>query len=81
MEVRVLIFGPAAALLRADHITIHLGADHSAAALLTAIASNYPALIPTLAGARVAINHSFALPDSPINPADEVALIALVSGG
>ncbi|MBM4114158.1 MAG: MoaD/ThiS family protein, partial [Phycisphaerae bacterium] len=38
-------------------------------------------LRPQLASARLAVNHEFAAFDRPISPEDEVALIAMVSGG
>jgi len=50
-------------------------------ALRERLAAAFPALRPHLSSARFAINSRFAAPDQPINPADEIALIGLVSGG
>lgn len=49
--------------------------------LLTAIGTAYPALVPALKTALVAVNKSFAFAETAIEPGDEIALFPPVSGG
>lgn len=83
MNVDVLLFGPAAKAAGADRLQVSTGAAPAPTAgdVLLALHASCPALAPFLAGARLAINHSFARESDPIRPGDEVALIALVGGG
>lgn len=81
MRVTVLLFGPQAAAMNAPRIEVETPTPATPASLLTSIAAQHPALTPTLAATRVARNGAFARPDEPLNPADELALIAMVSGG
>jgi molybdopterin converting factor small subunit len=80
MQFRVLLFGPAAAAAGTNQITLESASPLTAAATLERLAEN-PRLRPLLQGARLAVNHAFVSPDHPITGRDEVALIAMVSGG
>ncbi len=83
MEVTILLFGPAAMAFGNDRaaVTAHNGTTSSE--LLTSLASAHPPLRPFLAPgvARIAINRTFAAPDQIVQHGDELALIAMVSGG
>lgn len=81
MEVAVLIFGPVARAAGADRLTVRLDGDRSCAALLAAIRRQHPAVAPLAAAGRIAINQSFADASAIVRDGDEVALVALVSGG
>lgn len=81
MVVRVLLFGPEAAALGRDSVSVDLPADADCRLLRDRLQAEYSALAPYLRAARLAVNHEFAPPDQPLNPADEVALIGLVAGG
>lgn len=86
MTLDLLIFGPAAAAAGADRVSVRVPdepAGATAAAVLRAAADQHPALADLAAsrGARLAINHEFAAPHDRVRPGDELALIAMVSGG
>ncbi len=81
MSIRVLLFGPEAAALGRDHILVALEPGDNCAALLERLHADFPALRPSLAAARLAVNSEFAPPDHPVRAGDEVALIGMVSGG
>lgn len=81
MEVRILLFGPAADAAGAGRVTIRLDGERTVAALSDAIVRAHPALATAVREGRFAVNHAFASPSTTIRPEDEVALIALVSGG
>jgi MoaE-MoaD fusion protein len=80
MKIRVLLFGPAAGATGATHITLDAPAPVTPRSVLASLADR-PALRPLLAGARIAVNHEFVAPEHAIGERDELALIALVSGG
>lgn len=80
MQFRVLLFGPAATAAGTGQITLESPAPLTARATLERLAE-VPALRPLLTGARLAVNHAFVAPDHPVRESDELALIALVSGG
>jgi len=80
VQIRVLIFGGAAALAGARSVTVEVDPPRCDL-VLDALGRTLPALRPQLASARLAVNHEFAAFDRPISPEDEVALIAMVSGG
>jgi molybdopterin converting factor small subunit len=87
MKVRVLLFGPEAAAAGRDCVTVNAAADSGAGAITCGqlsglLADACPALRPSLATARFAVNGEFApSPETPVREGDEVALIGLVSGG
>jgi molybdopterin converting factor small subunit len=84
VTVEILIFGPAAAAAKADRLSVTLpdgSQPGTAADVLHALAAQHPILKSVLATARLAVNHTFAKPDTRIRPGDELALIALVGGG
>ena len=81
VTVEVLIFGAAAAAIKADRVPVTVPNDASAQHVLDALATQHPTLRAALQGARLAVNQSFAKADTAIKAGDEVALISLVGGG
>lgn len=82
MQVVVKLFGPAAQRAGAREIAVTLeGGRATCAALRESMVRATPALAAVLAQGRFAVNHEFAGDDDVVSPGDEVALIAMVSGG
>ncbi len=81
MEVQVRLFGPSADALGAAHVTVRVEGEVTCLTLRTALGRDVPALTPYLDAGRFAVNHAFARESQRIRPGDEVALIAMVSGG
>ena len=81
MSVVVLLFGPHAAALGRDRVTVVLGDDPSCIAVIDSLKAQHPALAPLLQGARIAVNGRFGRSETYVNAGDELALIALVAGG
>ena len=80
-EVSVLLFGPAARAAGADAVTVRLKPGATAADLLRALAEQHPAIRSEASVGRIAVDHAFVDPSAPIEPGQELALIAMVSGG
>lgn len=80
MLVQVLLFGPEAAAVGRERLTVELERG-DLAELRAAVAAAAPALAASLPAARFAINGEFASADARVAASDEVALIGLVSGG
>ncbi|MCA9875591.1 MAG: molybdenum cofactor biosynthesis protein MoaE [Anaerolineales bacterium] len=68
---------------RAGQNKVHLALDPpvTVKTLLAALAAEYPALGDSLPTALVAVNQSFAFPDTAVQPHDEIAIFPPVSGG
>lgn len=81
MEIDVLLFGPASDAAGADRVRLSLHEGCSAADALAILAERQPRLRPFVECGRLAVNHAFAPPATLLRPGDEVALIAMVSGG
>lgn len=81
MRFTLLLFGPQAAAIMASRIEVESPAPATPASLLASIAAQHPALATSIAATRIARNGGFAHPDEPLSPSDELALIAMVSGG
>ena len=79
----MLLFGPAAMALDKDRAILRVRPDITCQHLLAALGAEFPALAPFAATGvgRLAINRTFATPQQLVQPTDEIALIALVSGG
>ena len=76
----VLLFGITRDLVGQSRLSVSLAPDSRVADLLAHLHEQYPAL----AGVKsilVAVNSEYADPDTPLTPADEIALIPPVSGG
>ena len=84
MEIGVLLFGPAAAAAGTHRLVVHAPSGATCASILKSLAAAEPRLQPIVepeGAARLAVNHAFAPPQQVIQDGDEVALIAMVSGG
>lgn len=82
VNIDVLVFGAAAQLAQANRIVVTVSTDDvTARAVLEAVATQHPRLAAAAASGRLAVNHEFAQPETPLHENDEVALIALVGGG
>lgn len=88
MTIEVLIFGASAMQIGRDRVTVTVPQaavetteGTTAAIVLNALDEQHPDLNVVAIAARLAVNQAFAKPDTPVRPSDEVALIALVSGG
>jgi molybdopterin converting factor small subunit len=80
-SVNVLLFGPAARAAGADSARVHVPAAATVRIVLDALATQRPEIAFALPGARLAVNHAFAQADALVTVDDELALIAMVSGG
>lgn len=81
MIVHVLIFGELARELSCKEIVVDVESTAKVRDVNLALAAKFPAKSQLFQAARLAVNHAFTSPDSPINATDEVALIELVGGG
>lgn len=86
MQFTVLLFGPAATTANADRVVVEASEAEThggvkARDVLAALAAAHPSLGPIVSAGRLARNHDFAGPDEIVRPGDELALVALVSGG
>ena len=82
MQVVVKLFGPAAQKAGAREVRLSMDADRpTCAAVRAALARAEPRLAGIVQAARLAVNQEFAGDDDRVLPGDEVALIAMVSGG
>jgi molybdopterin converting factor small subunit len=81
MEVTVLLFGPAAMAAGARQVAVKVAHGCTSAELRAAMLEQHAALRPVMAWGRVVVNHAYSPPGTVIRAGDEVALIALVSGG
>jgi molybdopterin converting factor small subunit len=84
MQVKVLVFGPAAAAARRESLTVSVGDGATCDEVLAAVGAAGASLAgfsDASKGARLAVNHEFADAGRVIRAGDEVALISMVSGG
>lgn len=81
MEVEIRLF--ATLKDRAGHgrIRVKVAEPATVQSLTEAVAAAYPALAPALPVALVAVNKSFAAPDTAVQAQDDVAIFPPVSGG
>ena len=79
----MLLFGPAGLAHGADRAVVRVDPSGrtSESALRALLAAEHPALAPFTEGGRIAVNHRYAPGEILLEPGDEVALIAMVSGG
>jgi len=79
--VTILLFGPAAAAAGASEITLDIQPGMTVSELKQILTERCPAIEPFVKTGRIAVNQAFAPASTPVNPDDELALIAMVSGG
>lgn len=81
MELDVLIFGPLASEMAARRLRVTVPAPATVEHVRVALAERYPLQAALFRGARLAVNHALAAPESPVGVGDEIAVIEMVSGG
>jgi len=83
MQVTVLLFGPAAAALQRSRMAVSVSENATCSEVMEQLGASDPRLRPFLAAGsgRLAVNHAFAPADRRVSEHDELALIAMVSGG
>ncbi|MEM9645042.1 MAG: MoaD/ThiS family protein [Planctomycetota bacterium] len=81
-QLEILLFGPQAESV-GDHAVRIDGIEFPVAGrdVLQRLETQFPALGPSMAVSRLAVNHEFVDAEHLIVAGDEVALIGLISGG
>lgn len=79
--VRVHIFGELARELSCKAITVDVMSPAKVRDVNLALVVKHPMKAQFFQTARLAVNHAFSSPDTPVQSSDEVALIELVGGG
>jgi len=80
-ELRILLPGPLRRTLQAEECRLPYPPNGSQEVLWELLIEHFPALKASRSAIRVARNNQFLLPEEKLQPGDEVALIAPVSGG
>jgi molybdopterin synthase catalytic subunit len=80
MRLQVLCFGRLRELL-APELAVELPAPATTADLWRRLREQYPGLAPYEGAIAIAVNQSFAAPDTVLNSGDQIALLPPVSGG
>ncbi len=81
MEFTVRLFGPGALAIGASSVAVTIEGEATCAALRKALIRDHPPLAALVKGGRLAVNHAFAAETQRVRAGDEIALIAMVSGG
>ena len=81
MIKRVLLFASAKESVGQDSVDLELAVDATVADLRKQLITDYPVLNDLVARSHIAVNQQFALDDTSLTDAREVALIPPVSGG
>lgn len=82
MDVDIRLFATLKERAGSGHIRVTVTEEPATvASVLAAVRAAYPKLDAALGSALVAVNHAFAVPDTPVSAGDEVALFPPVSGG
>jgi molybdopterin converting factor small subunit len=83
MDVSVQLFGPAAMAVGRERVAVRVQSGATCGDVLGAIRECEPKLRPFVAPGvgRLAVNHAFTVEDRVVLEGDELALIAMVSGG
>ncbi len=77
----ILLFGPASAAIGQDRVVLESSDPCTSDELKAQLAQAFPALESHVQVGRLAVNQGFANADALIDPAAEIALITMVSGG
>lgn len=81
MELEIRLFATLKDRAGQERIQIQLAEPADVRRLREVIAARYPQLASSLPTALVAVNKAFALPETPVEPGDEIAIFPPVSGG
>ncbi|HMN40278.1 MAG TPA: MoaD/ThiS family protein [Phycisphaerales bacterium] len=77
----MLLFGPAASTFGRGEVWVRVRDGATCREVLEAVTGVAPTLADHARGGRLAVNHEFAEAGRVVKGGDEVALIAMVSGG
>ncbi len=77
----ILLFGPAATAAGKGSVRVRVDGGSDCAAVLAALCLQHPEVEPIARGGRLAVNGAYVDDSTVIGPDDELALVALVSGG
>ncbi|MFN0136834.1 MAG: MoaD/ThiS family protein [Phycisphaerae bacterium] len=77
----MLLFGPAARAVGASSIELNVQALPTLALIRSRLSVESPALEPFLSAGRFAVNQRYVSDETEVSECDEIALIAMVSGG
>ena len=80
-KVRLLAFAAVRDVIGAPEAELDIGASTTAEELWPILVGRFPALEPHRRSIRLAVNGTYAFPNDPIAPGDEVALLPPVTGG
>lgn len=75
------LFGPGADAVGSSSVAVSIEGEATCADLRRALGAAYPPLAPLVQAGRLAVNHAFAADGQRVRATDEIALIAMVSGG
>lgn len=81
IEYEVLLFAGLRQAAGADKVVVRVAAGQTVGDLLQALAEAVPRLAPLLGPCRVAVDQTFASPDTILSGGEELAVIPPVSGG
>lgn len=81
MRINIRLFATLRDRAGLEQISLALAQPASVTTLLAKLADEFPALVPLLPSALVAINQEYAFPEDTLHDGDEVALFPPVSGG
>jgi len=82
VKVEILLFGPGAAAVGRDRLTVDVPDDQpTCGQVRAALCKGDPILKRLVPRCRLAVNHCFAAEEQRVSERDELALIGLVSGG
>ena len=77
----ILLFGPAASLIDSDRVVVETSGACTCDELKSSVIAQHPSLEMHIQVGRLAVNQGFVSSDDLIDPASEIALITMVSGG
>ncbi len=81
MIKRVLLFASAKESVGQDYVDLDLAAGTTVADLRKQLVAEYPVLSDLVARSHIAVDQQFAVEETQVTEAKEVALIPPVSGG
>lgn len=77
----ILLFGPAATTAGAGSVSVSCAPGSTCDAVRAALIDQHEALAPIAKAGRLAVNGAYVEGSTIIQESDEIALVALVSGG
>jgi molybdopterin synthase catalytic subunit len=81
MELEIRLFATLKDLAGGSHIQLTVPDEATVDTMLDTVAAVYPSLSMAIRSSLVAVNRSYASPETLIQPGDEVAIFPPVSGG